>query len=69
MSFQEHRAYFWLIIWMIAFKIVNSKIVLLFSEDFEDCTAGGPASHFDVSGLGYEYVNDTTYFLDGKCVK
>lgn len=46
-------------------NVVQPKIVMMMSEEFEDCTEGG-AKYFDFSGLEYEYVNDTSYFLNGK---
>lgn len=35
------------------------------SDTFEDCSEGG-AKYADYSGLEYDYVNDTTYYLSGK---
>jgi hypothetical protein len=44
---------------------VNSKLFLLMSENFEDCTEGG-AKFVDFSGIEFEYTNDTHYYLSGK---
>lgn len=43
----------------------HGKLIILMNEEFEDCTEGGPAKYIDWSGLEYDYVNDTTYFLNG----
>lgn len=44
---------------------IDSRIIMLMSDTFEDCSEGG-AKYADYSGLEYDYVNDTTYYLSGK---
>jgi hypothetical protein len=39
--------------------------MLLMSERYEDCTKGG-AKFADFSGIEFEYVNDTQFYLNGK---
>lgn len=55
-----------LIVLVFGFHAVNSKLAVLFGEEFEDCSEGGHAKHIDFSGLGYEYINESAYCLDGK---
>lgn len=45
---------------------INTKIILLMAEHYEDCTKNGPAKYVDLSGLEFEYVNDTTFYLNGE---
>lgn len=55
--------------WLVLVCVINdasSKIFILFNEEFEDCSDRGYAKYIDYSGLSYEYVNDTTYFLNGE---
>lgn len=66
MIFPGREVFVKLLIITIALNVVNSKIVLLFNEEFEDCSKGGHAKFVDFSGLEYDYVNDTTYFLNGE---
>lgn len=51
-----------------AISIVNSKLFLLMAESYEDCTEGG-AKFVDFSGVEFEYVNDTLFFLNGSTSK
>lgn len=54
-----------LILLIFAARAFDAKIIILLSEKFEDC--GDPAEKYiDWTGVEYEYVNDTEYYLTGN---
>lgn len=54
-----------LLLLFAAFSAIESKVIMLMGDAFEDCSQGG-AKYVDYSGLEYDYVNDTTYYLSGE---
>lgn len=54
-----------LLLLIAVLSAVDLKVIMLMSDSFEDCSDGG-AKYIDYSGLEYDYVNDTTYYLSGK---
>lgn len=50
----------------LTLAIINSEIFVTLNDKFEDCTKDGPARIVDFSELSFDYVNDTTFFINGK---
>lgn len=46
-------------------KVLCAKVIILLSEEFEDCGNAGER-FIDWSGLQNEYVNDTKFYMTGK---
>lgn len=53
------------LIFFIFFTIATAKNLILMGERTEECTKGG-AKFINMSRVEYEYVDDTTYFLNGE---
>lgn len=49
----------------VAAFIVEGRLILLMDDKYEDCTDGG-AKYIDYSGVIFDYINDTTFLLNGK---
>lgn len=43
-----------------------ARVQVFPDETYIDCSDNGVAKYIDYSGLEFEYVNDTEYFLNGK---
>lgn len=43
---------------------VESRLILLMDEKYEDCTEGG-SKYIDYSGVLFDYINDTNFLLNG----
>lgn len=63
MKFAKLKIFF--LLFLSTAENVRSKILMLMKEEFEDCTKGGSSKFIDWTGIEFDYVNDTTYFLDG----
>lgn len=56
-----------LLIFLTIFLVpVLAKVRLLLGEGYEDCSTGGQSKFVDYSGIEYEYLTDTDFFIKGK---
>jgi len=44
----------------------HGKMFLVPGENLEDCTSGGKAKYVDWTGLTYDAINDTLFYMNGE---
>ena len=50
---------------LLGLNCIESKVLMLMKEGTEDCSEHG-SKYIDWSGIEIEYINDTTYYLEGE---
>jgi hypothetical protein len=63
---QTMKAWKFLTVLTSLLVIVGGELHVFPAEEVEDCTKGGKSKYIDWSGLTYDAINDTLFFINGS---